>query len=113
MRERDPKKAMGFQRIETLSFEQGIKKAKERGKPRVLFLVDNPNCNHCGLEGSFWAVEKDNGGGVHLNLFGKDSEEDDVLLTIDHMTPRSKGGLMVPENLQTLCFPCNQNKSNN
>lgn len=31
-------------------------------------------------------------------------------LVIDHIRPRSKGGLTVPENLQTLCNRCNSKK---
>lgn len=35
-----------------------------------------------------------------------------VLLEVDHITPWSKGGKTVSENLQTLCFACNQGKTN-
>lgn len=35
-----------------------------------------------------------------------------VLLEIDHITPWSKGGETVVGNLQTLCFSCNQGKTN-
>lgn len=36
----------------------------------------------------------------------------DVELHIDHITPWSKGGETVEENLQTLCLKCNLGKSN-
>lgn len=35
-----------------------------------------------------------------------------VLLEVDHIKPWSKGGETVIENLQTLCFACNQGKAN-
>ncbi len=35
-----------------------------------------------------------------------------VLLEIDHITPVSRGGTNDPGNLQILCRPCNQAKSN-
>jgi len=110
-KKRDPVKAMSFIRVETLTFEEGCKRARERNGRRVMVLVKNPKCVHCGLEGSFWALEKDNGGGRHLNLFGVDEEGDEVMLTMDHILPKSKGGKNNPENLQTLCFPCNYKKA--
>lgn len=38
------------------------------------------------------------------------SVEPHLLLEVDHITPVSKGGLSVPENLQTLCWKCNRSK---
>ncbi|WP_034608850.1 HNH endonuclease [Cellulomonas sp. URHD0024] len=38
------------------------------------------------------------------------SAEPHLLLEVDHITPVSKGGLSVPENLQTLCWKCNRSK---
>ena len=35
-----------------------------------------------------------------------------VVLEVDHIKPWSKGGETVIENLQTLCFSCNQGKTN-
>lgn len=36
--------------------------------------------------------------------------EPHLLLEVDHILPVSKGGLSVPENLQTLCWRCNRTK---
>jgi len=38
------------------------------------------------------------------------SVEPHLLLEVDHITPVSRGGLSVPENLQTLCWKCNRSK---
>ena len=40
------------------------------------------------------------------------SSGDGVRLEVDHIIPRTKGGGNEPENLQTLCAPCNRGKSN-
>lgn len=36
--------------------------------------------------------------------------EPHLLLEVDHVIPVSRGGLSVPENLQTLCWKCNRSK---
>jgi len=40
------------------------------------------------------------------------SSHDDVILNMDHILPRSKGGPDRIDNLQTLCWECNIGKSN-
>ncbi|MFH1142023.1 MAG: HNH endonuclease [Chloroflexota bacterium] len=40
------------------------------------------------------------------------SQDPNVILHVDHIIPRSKGGLSIMENLQTLCQDCNLGKSN-
>jgi 5-methylcytosine-specific restriction endonuclease McrA len=40
------------------------------------------------------------------------SAADGATLHIDHIIPVSRGGLTVPDNLQTLCASCNLGKSN-
>lgn len=39
--------------------------------------------------------------------------EPHLLLEVDHIVPVSRGGLSVPENLQTLCWKCNRSKGAN
>jgi 5-methylcytosine-specific restriction endonuclease McrA len=47
-----------------------------------------------------------------LNLYAiKDGLE--VLMTSDHIIPRSKGGPTILENLQPMCHICNGRKGNN
>ena len=67
-------------------------------------------CVNCGVEGKFFALEQDKGGGIHLDLYGFiDTEE--VLITIDHIVPKSKGGVNKLINFQTMCKICNEMKA--
>lgn len=59
--------------------------------------------------------------GIRWQVFKRDnwkctscgrSAEDNVILHVDHIIPRSKGGRNVLENYQTLCETCNIGKSN-
>jgi len=69
-------------------------------------------CVNCGNKGVFFALEKDKGGGIHLNLYGYIDDEE-VLLTIDHIVPKSKGGVNTIINFQTMCKICNEMKADN
>lgn len=84
----------------------------------------NLKCVNCGLEGCFLALERflyDEGGnegekegqGFHLNLYALDELGREVLMTKDHIIPKSKGGTDEQENLQTMCTRCNGNKGAN
>lgn len=63
---------------------------------------------------------------MYANLFNRDMRKillvpgavcaecgNDRNLQIDHITPISKGGKNVQENVRVLCQPCNRKKSNN
>lgn len=67
-------------------------------------------CVNCGVKGKFFALEKDKGGGIHLDLYGLIDEEE-VLITIDHIVPKSKGGVNKLINFQTMCKICNEMKA--
>lgn len=67
-------------------------------------------CVNCGVKGKFFALEKDKGGGIHLDLYGLIDDEE-VLITIDHIIPKSKGGVNKLINFQTMCKLCNEMKA--
>ena len=65
-------------------------------------------CVDCKIEGTKWIRTRDAGGGIHLDLYS----EDDTLMTIDHIIPKSKGGKNHIDNMQTMCKVCNESKGN-
>jgi hypothetical protein len=72
-------------------------------------------CSCCGLEGKFFAIEKnykDPYPNYHLNLYGYDEKGKEVLITKDHIIPKSKGGKNHLSNYQTMCINCNVKKGN-
>ena len=67
----------------------------------------------CGLIGSFFAKEKHESSEIwHFNLYGYDSSGNEVLMTKDHIIPKSKGGSNHISNYEPMCTICNEEKSN-
>lgn len=89
----------------------GERKIKTR-RAKV-FLEKGFDCveTGCDVKGLYFAIDLDTGGGLHLDLYGVD-EGEDMILTIDHIHPKSKGGKNRIENYQTMCLVCNMVKSN-
>lgn len=75
-----------------------------------IFFKKGITCVKCGVNGEFFALEIDRGGGMHLDLYGYIDDEE-VLLTVDHIVPKSKGGLNNMINYQTMCKLCNEIKA--
>lgn len=69
-------------------------------------------CCKCGLEGKYFIKERDsNVKRYHFNLYAIDSDGNEVLMTKDHIIPKSKGGSDNLNNLQTMCTNCNFKKA--
>jgi len=72
-------------------------------------------CVNCGLEASFFSVDSFTGTnvrpGAHLNLYGINSNGDEVLFTHDHILARGLGGSDNLKNTQVMCLNCNAKKS--
>lgn len=68
-------------------------------------------CATCEQTGSYFSLESQVGAvgdtaKPHLNLYSSD----DVLMTKDHIHPKSKGGKDHISNMQTMCYFCNMKK---
>jgi hypothetical protein len=75
-------------------------------------FMESLKCANCGIEGKYFAKTVTSKDTAHLNLYGiKDGEP--VLITKDHIIPKSKGGKNNIENYQTMCLHRNIKKGNN
>ncbi len=74
------------------------------------------NSKNCEVTGTYFALERTSGpikniyNNWHFNLYGKRSNGKEVLITKDHVKPKSKGGSDDMSNLQTMCYRCNTKK---
>ena len=71
-------------------------------------------CHFCGCQADRWVMEKgrrDKVGHPVLNLYGNQDGKA-VMMTRDHIIPKSLGGVDVVQNLRAACAPCNETRSN-
>jgi hypothetical protein len=89
-------------------FEVGDKKYPvTMSSQRYYTFRDSLNCAACGIEGTKFVLEKTSGASqAHLNLYAVEDGRL-VLMTKDHVKPKSKGGENHHSNYQTMCLTCN------
>ena len=78
-----------------------------------LFATKGCKCVCCGLDGIFFAKEKQQdvkGDTWHLNLYGLRNGEE-ILFTKDHIISKCQGGRDNIKNYQVMCIKCNNIKS--
>lgn len=88
-----------------------IKMGSDRYKT---FKFKGIECVECGVVGKFFAKEKfakeSKIESYHFNLYAIDADGNEVLMTKDHITPKSKGGKDLLDNYQPMCTVCNTEK---
>ena len=87
-------------------------KVKIKNDKYLNYLKNGFKCKNCGVEGIYANLEYCNKLGNHFNMYAN-KNGNTVLLTTDHIYPRSKGGLSNIKNYQVLCSKCNNNKADN
>lgn len=87
---------------------KGIKLSSDRLR---LFKEKGAACVTCELEGVFFALESVGDETPHLNLYGVRANGRIVLMTKDHIVPKSKGGANHMANYQPMCEDCNGKKA--
>lgn len=78
------------------------------------FALYGTDCVDCGIEGKYFIMERQGAvGQFHFNLYALDDFGNEVLMTKDHILPRSRGGRDEISNYQPMCTYCNGKKGNN
>ncbi len=83
------------------------------GSLRYLTFDKSCVCCCCGIVGSRMFLDTPNvgSGSAHFNLYAEWNDKL-VLMTKDHVLPRSKGGKDVVDNMRTMCTVCNGHRGN-
>lgn len=92
-------------KLEREKYEQ--EKIAERERKKALRPIHEVERSKLTKKLRYEILERD---GYKCVLCGR-TVKDGAILHIDHITPISKGGKTIPENLRTLCSDCNLGKS--
>lgn len=78
----------------------------------ILFKAKGTACVTCGIEGTVFILEThDLNVKPHLNLYAVNEDGKHILMTKDHIQPKSRGGANALDNYNTMCAPCNTHKA--
>lgn len=87
------------------------------GSQRYQVFARSCTCVTCGLEGTVMCLDRNkykkrqtSSKRAHFNLYGITRSGRVVMLTKDHIVPKSKGGANTLDNYQTMCDDCNNRK---
>lgn len=82
------------------------------GGARMRLFGRQQECAACKIRADHFWIEKNHACfyGWHANMYAYDYHGNPVMLTLDHIKPKSKGGTRTPKNVQLLCRKCNNTK---
>lgn len=93
--------------LKRLDFELLQTKYKTHRRLQV-FANKGTVCVRCGVEGVHLLSSVNPSGGHHVDLYTANF----VLMTVDHILPKSRGGANELANYQPMCQHCNGRKGN-
>lgn len=93
---------------------EGIDYVVKMNSARLILFKNQPYCVCCFRTGNTFFLEKDLWSNIspHLNFYHRDIGGKIILMTKDHILPRSLGGKNHQSNYQTMCYKCNEAKDN-
>lgn len=84
------------------------------GSPRIRTFLKGISCAFCGIQATISAIERTADGlkssSYHVNLYHVREDGTEVMMTSDHIHPKSKGGREDLFNRQPMCIICNLKK---
>lgn len=76
-----------------------------------VFWLKGLKCTYCNITGNAIFKTRNNAGQIHYDLY-RYSKHGRILMTVDHILPKSLGGKNNIDNLQPMCCKCNYKKGN-
>ena len=108
-----PKSIFSLLRMRKPKVETGWRLIKANSQRFSNILTKGTKYICCGIEGKYSAKERgDKDVSYHLNLYAINDAGEEVLMTKDHIIPKSKDGKNDISNYQPMCVICNVKKGN-
>ena len=98
----------------TIRLTNGMTAKCRMSSKKLVKFKNNRKCALCGIEGTIFKILKhDDGTDVYTpELYAITEDGEHVMMNLDHIIPKSKGGPDSMFNLDTMCFECNNKKQN-
>ena len=76
----------------------------------LTFKTKGCSCVQCGIQGKYFRKDWNGNDKPHFNLYAQNEHGHYILMTKDHIQPKSRGGKDILDNMQTMCIKCNNKK---